>query len=300
MISRPTGPEPVKAIVCTPGWRDERGAGVALAGQQRERVGRDAGLAQGAHDHEPAARRLLGRLEDDAVARGQAGGRHAHGDRDREVPRRDDRHDAARRVAHLVALAGDLEERLAAVERDGAAGVELEEVDGLADVGVGLVPGLGALADRQRGELGAALAHPGRGARRGSRRAWWRGSATSAGSRAWRSAPPRRPRRSVAAALSGDDAVGRAGIVRGQLFGVALAVADPHRDAQGELGLERWPCPASSSSRTRRAAQLADRLVDEGRQVGHGAASSSSSERPAACSCRKDSLLVFSSSRRTR
>ena len=46
MISRPTGLEPVKAIVCTRGSRDERGADVALAGQQRERLGRDAGLAQ--------------------------------------------------------------------------------------------------------------------------------------------------------------------------------------------------------------------------------------------------------------
>src|SRR6185312_16977627 len=56
---------------------------------------------------------------------------------------------------------GDLEEGLAAVQRDRAASVELEEVDGLADVAVGLGPGLGALADLERGELGAARAHPG-------------------------------------------------------------------------------------------------------------------------------------------
>ena len=69
MISRPTAPEPVKAIVCDAGMAHEGRAGVALAGQQADRVGGDAGLAQRADDHEAAGRRLLGRLEHDGVAR---------------------------------------------------------------------------------------------------------------------------------------------------------------------------------------------------------------------------------------
>ena len=234
------------------------------------------------------------------VARGQAGGRHAHGDRDREVPRRDHRHHAARRVAHLVALAGDLEERLAAIERDRAAGVELEEVDGLADVGVGLVPGLGALAHRQRGELGAALAHPGRGARRGSRRAWRRGSPTSARSRAAAVCTASSTSALGGRGAEGDDAVG---MRRDRSRCSASSWRSPspiHTGTRrGSLGSSAGHAREQLVAH-RRAAQLADRLVDEGRQVGHGAASSSSSERPAACSCRKDSLLVFSSSRRTR
>src|SRR3954447_22901142 len=47
----------------------------------------------------------------------------------------------------------------------------------------------------------------------------------------------------------------------------------------------------------RRSAQLQDRLVGEWL---HGAASSSSSGVPRDCSCRNDSLEVFSSNRRTR
>ena len=66
---------------------DERGADVALARQQRERVRRHAGLAQRADQQRRAARRLLGRLEDHRVAGGQPGGDHAERDRDREVPR---------------------------------------------------------------------------------------------------------------------------------------------------------------------------------------------------------------------
>ena len=46
----------------------ERGADVALARQQRERLGRHARLAQRLHQHRRATRRLLGRLEDHGVA----------------------------------------------------------------------------------------------------------------------------------------------------------------------------------------------------------------------------------------
>src|SRR6187399_1286541 len=64
MISRPTGPLPVKAIVAV---ADERGARLALARHERDRAGRHAAFAQRAHDHVRTARRLLGGLEDDGV-----------------------------------------------------------------------------------------------------------------------------------------------------------------------------------------------------------------------------------------
>ena len=138
----------------------ERGADVALAGQQGERRRRHAGLAQRLREDERAAGRLLGRLEDDGVAGGQAGGGHPERDRHREVPRGDDGDDAAGLVAQLVALARGLEERSALREIERPAGVVLEEVDRLADVAVGLRPRLGALAHRQRGDLEPALAEP--------------------------------------------------------------------------------------------------------------------------------------------
>ena len=59
-ISSPTAFEPVKAIVWTRGSRDERGADVALAGQQRERHRRHAGLAQRL-DEQPRAARATAR-----------------------------------------------------------------------------------------------------------------------------------------------------------------------------------------------------------------------------------------------
>jgi deazaflavin-dependent oxidoreductase (nitroreductase family) len=73
-------------------------------------------------------------------------------------------HDPARHVAQLVALAGDLQQRTPGLQRERAPGVELEEVDRLAHVGVGLGPGLGRLADHQRGDLVAPLAQPRGGA----------------------------------------------------------------------------------------------------------------------------------------
>ncbi len=300
MISSPTAPDPVNAIVATPGSRDERGAGLALAGQQRDRPGRDAGLPQRPDEHDAAAGRLLGGLEDDRVARRQGRGDHPHRDRDREVPRRDDRDDAARRVVHRVALAGNLEERLAALERDRPARVELEEVDRLADVGVGLAPGLGALADGERGELGAARAQPRAARDEALGAARRRASPTSAGKAA---AAPRdrlgglvgRRRR-----CGRDDAVGVARVGRDELVALAAVVADPHRHA-------KWPARASTARHPggervadRRAAQLEDRLVGE-RRAGRSWRGEELLDRAAAGLLGEERLvLVFSSRRRTR
>jgi hypothetical protein len=150
---------------------DQRRADLPVALQQADRLGRGAGDPQGLDQEEAAQRRLLGRLEHHGVARRQRRGELAGGDREREVPRRDSGHDAARRVVQDVALAGDLEERAAAAERDGAARRELQEVDGRADLGVGLDPRLADLAHADRGErqvapVAALVADPDRGRQR--------------------------------------------------------------------------------------------------------------------------------------
>jgi hypothetical protein len=107
----PDGPRAREGDGLHVGVADERRADLALAGQQRDRSRGHAARAQGLDEHRPAARRLLGRLEDRRVARGQGGRRHPEGDGDREVPRGDDADDAAGPVAQVVALPGDLEER---------------------------------------------------------------------------------------------------------------------------------------------------------------------------------------------
>ena len=98
-------------------------------------------------------------LEDDGVAGDDGGGGHAGHDGEGEVPRRNDGADAERNVEELVALAGILDGRGGVVEAQRFAGVELEEVDGLAYVGVGFGPVLADLVGEPRAELEFALAN---------------------------------------------------------------------------------------------------------------------------------------------
>ena len=72
--------------------------------------------------------------------------------------------DAEGDVAELVALAGELDGGGGRVEAEGFAGVELEEVDGLAHVGVGLGPVLADLIGEPRAQLELAQAHEAGGA----------------------------------------------------------------------------------------------------------------------------------------
>ena len=141
---------------------DQRRARVALAREQPERRRGDPGPVQRLDQRVRAPGRLLRRLQHDRVARRERRGGHPGGDREREVPGRDHRGDAERLVADRVALPGRLGERRRLIERRGAGRVVLEEVDRLADVGVGLRPRLRALAHLERRQLEAALAQ-GRG-----------------------------------------------------------------------------------------------------------------------------------------
>ncbi len=144
---------------------DQRGSHVAFAGKQRDRIRRDAAGSQRLDQPQRAAGGLLGRLEHRGVAGGQRRRRHPAGNGQGKVPGRDHRRDPAGHVAQLVAFTRDLDHRTALLELNGPARVVLEEVDRLADIGIGLGPGLRALADLERGQFQAPLAHPGGGAR---------------------------------------------------------------------------------------------------------------------------------------
>ena len=181
----------------------ERGADVALAGQQRQRVGRHAGLAQRPHEHERAAGRLLGRLEHHGVAgRERRRGHPAAGSRPGSSTARSPRRRRAGASAIVLRSPGTCSTRRRAcragrrvrLERDRAARVVLEEVDRLADVGVGLAPRLRALAHLERGDLEPALAQPLRRARSAPRRARRPGARPTRARRAGRRRAPRRPR----------------------------------------------------------------------------------------------------------
>ncbi len=132
---------------------DEGGAGLAEAGEQSERLGGNAGGMKRLNQHQGAGGGLLGRLEHHRVACGERGRGHPGRDREREVPRRDHRRDPARHAAHRVALARDLYQLLAPLELHRSLRVVGEEVDRLADVGVGLRPRLRALPHFECGEL---------------------------------------------------------------------------------------------------------------------------------------------------
>ena len=130
---------------------DGRAEGGAGAGAEVDDAGGQAGFFEDAEEDGGDGGRVAGGFEDDGVAADDGGGGHAGHDGEREVPRRDDGADAERNVAELVALSGVLDGRGGGVEAEGFAGVELEEVDGLAYVGVGLGPVLADLV----GEPGA-------------------------------------------------------------------------------------------------------------------------------------------------
>ena len=164
--------------------------------------------------------------------------------------------DAARDVAHRVALARHLEERPAlARARPPRARRTRGSRSPRTRPPSASVPRLGALAHRQGGELGAALAHPGRGAQRAARRARPRDGPPSPGT----------PRRAAvtAASTSAAPAIGASattrpgspGSVEHELVAVAPVVADPHRHAHRQAGVD-CSRPAREPGALARAAQL--------------------------------------------
>src|SRR5207237_34833 len=98
-----------------------------------------------------------------------------------------------------------------------------------------------------------------------------------------------------------DGALGIAGVGRAQCVTVRLLLADEHRHPDRELAFELVH-PREQRLARLALSQLEHGLVREAarRVCVHGAARSSSSGRPLACSSAKLSFEVFSSTRRTR
>ena len=303
MISRPTAPRAGEGDRAHARVADQRGADVALAGQQRERVGGHArpraarGRARSAQPGDCSAG-----LRTAVLPVASAAAAMPQRDRQREVPRRDDRADAARRrsAARCARRAPG-----AAAGRAPAARSRRGRST------------RGSRSPRRRRRRPPPTAWRTRGrrarrARRGARAGWPRRATSDPRARSAtgvvgpaRGTRLRRPRPRVAAssgvavAASGDDAVGLAGVGRDELLALAAVVADPHRHADGQRRVERGAARRAAPARA--GARRSSRTGSLTKAARHGAASSSSSGRPRGLRrARKDSLLVFSSSRRTR
>ena len=103
--------------------------------------------------------RIARRLQDDGVAADDRGQRHAGHDGAREIPRRNDRAHAQRNVHQRIVLSRQLDWRLRLGKAQGFARVELAEVNGLGDVGVGLGPVLADFEDQPCHVFHLALPH---------------------------------------------------------------------------------------------------------------------------------------------
>src|SRR6185437_5046833 len=143
---------------------DEEAAWVGAALEEVYDAVGQPGLVEQSDEAGGDGGRVGGRLEHDGVAGDDSGRGHAGHDGEGEVPGRNDGADAEGDVAEDVALAGILDGRGGGVELEGFAGVELEEVDALANVGVGLGPVLADLEDEPGTEVEVALADELRGA----------------------------------------------------------------------------------------------------------------------------------------
>ena len=129
------------------------------AGAEVHYAFRHAGFFEQFDELRGDGRRIARRLQDDGVAADDGGERHAGHDGAGEIPRRNYSADAERDVVQRVALAGQLDGRLRLGEAQHLARVELAEVDGLGDVGVGLNPVLTDFEDEPGHEFHFALAH---------------------------------------------------------------------------------------------------------------------------------------------
>ena len=156
---------PVRMTRSTSEWETSALLMRALVdGDEAQRLARDAGLPQRLDHHGGASPAVMGRLDDDAAA-GRERRQHAAGrDRDREVPRRRDDGQRHRLEARSV---DD-------VEAERRLGVVVREVDGLADLDVGLGDRLAGLGGhhRRRGRRAARRAphRPGAAPRTAPRR----------------------------------------------------------------------------------------------------------------------------------
>src|SRR5579862_2480761 len=103
--------------------------------------------------------RIARRLQNHRVAADNGGQRHASHNGAGKIPRRNDRAYAQRNVVQGVVFAGQLNRSLRFRKTQGLARVELAEVDGLGNVGIGLGPVLADFEDQPCHVFHLALAH---------------------------------------------------------------------------------------------------------------------------------------------
>jgi hypothetical protein len=160
LMCSPTSREPVKAMKRVLGCAT---IGVAETGSG---AGAEVHHALGHAASSSSSNKLCGDggriargLQDDGVAADDRRQRHAGHDGARKIPRRNHRAHAQRNVVQRVVLAGKLDGRLSLRKTQGLARVELAEVDGLGNIGVGLNPVLADFENQPRHEFHLALAH---------------------------------------------------------------------------------------------------------------------------------------------
>ncbi len=122
-ICRPTAGEPVKVILSTSGMFDQRRTrGGAVAGDDVEHAGRNAGLQCQFADAQRGERGELGGLEHHGAAAGQCRRDFPHADHERKIPGHDGAHHADR-LAHRVGQRVGARRNHLAVDLVGPAGV---------------------------------------------------------------------------------------------------------------------------------------------------------------------------------
>ena len=192
MICSPTGVEPVKAILRTSGWRDQRGPGDRpAAGDDVEHPRGQAALGQQLGEAQRRQRRRPGGLGHHRVARHQRGGELVAQQRRGEVPRHDRTDDAQRPAQHDPVHAGVQAGSVGAAQRLGQPDVVHERVDRLGELDAAVAQRLALLPGEQGDQLVEVGLDVVGGRRRESRRAWTPPAPTTRSVRG----PPRSRRR---------------------------------------------------------------------------------------------------------
>ena len=124
----PTSVEPVNEILSTPRVVDQRLAHLGAARQQVDDASGDASLAADLDEADGRQRGLLGRLQDDRVARRQGRCELPRGDREREVPGRDEGAHAQRHATLVRQVARDRDRRHLALDLRGESRVVAEDL----------------------------------------------------------------------------------------------------------------------------------------------------------------------------
>ena len=130
----------------------------AAAGAEVHHAVRHAALFQNLHQLGGDRRRVAGGLQHNRISADDGSHGHAGRDRRRKIPGRNHRAHSERDVPEIIALAGVLNRRLRLCQPQRFARIELAEVDGLADIGIGLGPVLAHLENHPCGPFELALA----------------------------------------------------------------------------------------------------------------------------------------------